>query len=113
MRTRWLSIAGVVCALALMAPIAAPAAAADDNSAQIEAAAPSDEASAPPEAASEPAKKAEKPKLICKTEPTTGSAIPHRTCRTPHQVEAQREAAKGNIDSLNDAQSGRTTGGGG
>jgi hypothetical protein len=112
MRARWLNIAGAICALALLTPFTVPVAAADDDSAQSEAAATPDEASTPPEAASAPAK-AEKPKMICRTEPSTGSAIPHRTCRTPRQADAQREAAKRNLDSLNDAQSGRTTGGGG
>ena len=115
MRIRGLGFVLLIGAMALIAPFAAPVVVADDDTVQAE----SDQASAPaaasaPEQASEPAPaKAAKPKMVCRKEPSTGSAIPVRICRTPRQVDADRAAAKSNIDSLNDGQSGRTTGSGG
>jgi len=98
MRKSCVNIAGLICVLALTAPFAVPVAVAgSETTAQSEATAP-------------PAK-AEKPKMICKREPSTGSAIPKRVCRTQRQVDDEREAAKENINSLNDSQGGRSTGG--
>lgn len=121
MRNRWLSFVFLIGATALIASFAAPVVVADDETVQAENS--PDQASAPAEAtapdqastpapASEPVKAA-KPKMVCRKEPSTGSAIPTRICRTPRQIDADREAAKGNINSMNDGQSGRSTGGGG
>ena len=69
------------------------------------AAEPGPPAPAPPaEAAAKPApaKKAEKPKLICHDETAIGSIISTRVCRTPQQVEADRQQSKRDNDALSD-----------
>jgi hypothetical protein len=125
MRNACLNLALVVGTVALLAPYTMPAIAADDDSAQTDAAAAQTDVAAvqteaaagpgeasPADPASEPAKP-QKPKMVCRREPSTGSAIPKRICRSPHQVQADREDAKRNMNSLNDGQGGRTSGAGG
>jgi hypothetical protein len=67
---------------------------------------PTSEAAQPPpakaaEAAAPPAKPA-KPKLICHDETPVGSIISQRVCRTPEQVEAERQRSKRENDALSD-----------
>jgi hypothetical protein len=44
------------------------------------------------------AEKPKKPKLICEDEGETGSFITKRVCRTPEQVEAERQASRQTAD---------------
>ena len=53
--------------------------------------------------ADQPASKAKlekpkKPKMICTDEGETGSFLTKRVCRTPEQVEAERQASRRNAD---------------
>jgi hypothetical protein len=42
----------------------------------------------------------EEQKLICETERPVGSNIPRRVCRTPEQIDREREAAQAKIRSM-------------
>jgi invasion protein IalB len=58
-------------------------------------------AAAPAQPAPQAAAKAEKPKkpkLICEDEGETGSFITKRVCRTPEQIEAERQASRNTAD---------------
>ena len=58
-----------------------------------------------PAAASKPATAPEqpkKPKLICESETRTDSSIPKRVCRTPEQIEAERQAGRVQTDAVQD-----------
>ena len=57
-----------------------------------------DEVPPPSPAPSEAAAPAEKPKKICRMETGTGSVMPKRVCRTPEQIEAEHERARGQLD---------------
>jgi invasion protein IalB len=60
----------------------------------------------------EAAKSNDDGKLVCKQEPVMGSNIKKKTCRTQKQLDEQREASKGVMESINQAQ-GRSNGSGG
>lgn len=66
--------------------------------AQAAAPAPAPATSAPPTAAEKP----RKPKLICESETRTDSSIPRRVCRTPEQIEAERQAGRAQTDAVQD-----------
>ena len=46
--------------------------------------------------------KPKKPKMICHDEIVTGSIMSKRVCRTPEQVEADRQQARRDNDALSD-----------
>jgi hypothetical protein len=72
--------------------------------AQASPAPPAPAAAQPPAKAVEataPAKPA-KPKLICHDETPVGSIISQRVCRTPQQVEADRQQSNRSNDALSD-----------
>ena len=60
---------------------------------------------APAQAQPEPtsptkAEKPKKPKMICRDEGETGSFLTKRVCRTPEQIEAEREASRKAADDV-------------
>lgn len=66
------------------------------------------QAAAPPpaaEPASARAEKPKKPKLVCVSERSTESFIAKRVCRTPEQIEAERQAARNGADDVRDRAS--------
>lgn len=63
--------------------------------------APPAAAAAVPTPAAAPAKP-KKPKMICEDEQSTDSFITKRVCRTAEQVEADRKAARGQVDRMAD-----------
>ena len=74
--------------------------------AQAAAGPPPAQAAAPaaqPTAAAKP-EKPKKPKLICEDETSTDSFIAKRVCRTPEQVEAERQAGRSQTDAVQDRQ---------
>ena len=54
-----------------------------------------------------------KEKKICRTEETTGSMMPHRTCYTKAQWVTIDGQNKANVNSLRDSMHGHSGGGGG
>jgi hypothetical protein len=61
-------------------------------------------AQTPPAAEAKAAKpeKPKKPKLICTTEQPTDSFIAKRVCRTPEQIEAERNSSRRTVDDSQD-----------
>jgi hypothetical protein len=108
MRIRRLSV--LVGVLVLSSPFATPVAMADDATAQTEVSTANPVSVADDDEV--PANKPEKPKMVCKKEPATGSAIPKKVCRTPYQIQMEREAAQKNMDRVNDGQERPTQSGG-
>ena len=98
MRNTSMHIALVFGALAIITPFALPLAVAADEQVQTDPAAP-------------PPATPDKPKMICKRESSTGSAIPTKRCRTQQQSEAERQAAKDNMNRMKDT-AGPTSGNG-
>jgi len=78
--------------LALASACAAPMATAG-GSAPLKAQAGAAQAAAP-------GANPEEQKLICESERPVGSNIPRRVCRTPQQIEREREAAQEKIRSM-------------
>jgi hypothetical protein len=69
-------------------------------------AAPPASPSAPgPAPAAAKAEKPKTPKLICVQERSTDSFIAKRVCRTPEQIEAERQAARNGADDVRDRAS--------
>ncbi|MFL5296437.1 MAG: hypothetical protein ACJ798_08655 [Phenylobacterium sp.] len=62
---------------------------------------PPETPTSPAPASAAPAKPA-KPKMICHDEIVTGSIMTRRVCRTPEQVEADRQQARRDTDALGD-----------